>query len=88
MAFTLSTILKAKPLVTEYIHNTLLGIEYLWGGPVELETSEVVSVGLPKKAPILPSFTPLPQDEESTPEITWQRVVYTMEKRKLSKKVI
>lgn len=80
---------EGKPLITEYIHNTLLGIEYLWGGPVQLETSEVVSVGIPRPARILPSLTPLPpQDEESTPEITWQRVVYTMEKRKLSKKVV
>jgi stage V sporulation protein R len=79
---------EGKPLVTEYIPNTLLGIEYLWGGPVQLETSEVVAVGLPKTTPLLPSLTQLPRDEEPKQEITWQRVVYTMEKRKLSKKVI
>jgi stage V sporulation protein R len=79
---------EGKPLVTEYIPNTLLGIEYLWGGPVQLETSEIVAVGLPKTAPLLPSLTQLPRDEEPNQEITWQRVVYTMEKRKLSKKVI
>jgi stage V sporulation protein R len=33
-----------KPLVKEFIANTMMGIEYLWGGPVQLETSEVASV--------------------------------------------
>jgi stage V sporulation protein R len=80
---------EGKPLVTEYIANTLLGIEYLWGGPVQLETSEVTAVGLRPQKPILPSLTPYrPPVEETKPEIKWQRVVYTMEKRKLSKKVI
>jgi stage V sporulation protein R len=81
---------EGKPLVMEYIPNALLGIEYLWGGPVQLETSEVVAVGLPQSAqkPILPSLTPQPPKEEPKPEIKWQRVVYTMEKRKLSKKVL
>ena len=30
---------EGKQLVREYIANTLMGIEYLWGGPVHLETS-------------------------------------------------
>ena len=79
---------EGKPLITEFIHNTLLGIEYLWGGPVQLETNEVVAVGVPKPKRILPSLTPLPEVEETKPEISWQRVVYTMEKRRLSKRVI
>ncbi len=80
---------EGKPLVTEYIANTLLGIEYLWGGPVQLETSEVTAVGLRPQKPILPSLTPFrSREEETKPEIKWQRAVYTMEKRKLSKKVI
>ena len=33
---------EGKPLVREFIANTLLGIEYLWGRPVQLETSEAV----------------------------------------------
>jgi len=32
---------EGKPLVGEYIENTLLGIEYLWGGEVKLETTEM-----------------------------------------------
>ncbi len=62
-----------KPLVKEFIKNTMLGIEYLWGGPVKLETSDVVSV-----------------DEDSVtegeePTIEWERVVYTMKNRELSR---
>jgi stage V sporulation protein R len=28
---------ETKPLKTDYIENTMIGIEYLWGGPVHLE---------------------------------------------------
>jgi hypothetical protein len=62
-----------KPLVAEYVANTLLGIEFLWGKPVELETSE-------------PEIQDKPDDEDHPPEIVWHRVLYRMEKRKLTKK--
>jgi len=32
---------EGKPLYKDYIPNTMLGIEYLWGKPVKLETIEV-----------------------------------------------
>jgi stage V sporulation protein R len=64
-----------KPLVKEFIANTMMGIEYLWGGPVQLETSDVVP-------------TPPPKEETKEPEIKWQRVLYSMENRKLSKRNI
>ena len=35
---------EGKPLVKEFVHNTMLGIEYLWGGKVMLETTEVKSI--------------------------------------------
>jgi stage V sporulation protein R len=76
-----------KPLVTEFIANTLMGVEYLWGGPVQLETSEVVSVTPPTPKPDAAAKKSKP-DELQEPKITWRRVVYTMEKRKLSKKVL
>ncbi len=63
---------EGKPLVKEYISNTMLGIEYLKGGPVKLETSEV-SVTAPPK-------------EGEEPEIKWERILYTMEKRKLTRR--
>ena len=76
-----------KPLVTEFIANTLMGIEYLWGGPVQLETSEVVSMSAPVPKTDAAAKKPQPA-AEAAPEIKWQRVVYTMEKRKLSKKMV
>ena len=75
-----------KPLVTEFIQNTMLGIEYLWGGLVSLETSEVVSVSMPSGAQTAASSSLHPQEEITEPKVEWQRVLYTMEDRKLSKK--
>jgi stage V sporulation protein R len=73
---------EGKPLVQEFIANTLMGIEYLWGKPVELETSEVVS--LKKQLPDTPVSAG--KDPKEEPEIVWRRVVYTMKERKLSKR--
>lgn len=33
---------EGKPLVSEFIPGTMMGIEYLWGAPVTLETHELV----------------------------------------------
>jgi stage V sporulation protein R len=68
-------VFEGKPLVREFIANTMLGIEYLWGGPVKLETSEVVEIL---------STSPTP-DEIKQEEINWQRVIYTMENRILTR---
>jgi stage V sporulation protein R len=77
-----------KPLLREFIANTMLGIEYLWGKPVQLETSEAVPVAPPQaipwpSAPLQPSH-----DVKEEPRISWHRVLYTMEKRKLTRKEI
>ena len=71
---------EGKQLVREYIANTLMGIEYLWGSPVHLETSEaelaaVTASGVKQEVP----------EEE---EITWQRVLYSMNGKVLSKKIL
>ena len=77
-----------KPLVKEFIANTMMGIEYLWGGPVQLETNEVVSVPMSQDTGMTSSF-PTPQKQEiKEQELKWERVLYTMENRKISKKVI
>lgn len=68
-----------KPLVQEFIANTLLGIEFLWGGKVQLETSEVVPV------PAAESGLYGAAAEEKEKPVVWRRVLYTMESRKLSK---
>jgi stage V sporulation protein R len=77
---------EGKPLVNEYIANTMMGIEYLWGRPVKLETSEVVS------QPVVPHDTVSAGPASTGPaateeaEVVWRRVLYTMENRKLSKR--
>jgi stage V sporulation protein R len=77
-----------KPLVSEFIANTMLGIEYLWGGPVQLETSEIIPTSTSQGQNALPgSLSPI-KAEDTEPDVKWQRVLYTMEKRKLSKKII
>jgi stage V sporulation protein R len=77
-----------KPLVKEYIANTMLGIEYLWGAPVQLETSEVVQAET-KPTPLpLPGLTAPVEQEHKAREIKWQRVLYTMKNRKLARENI
>jgi stage V sporulation protein R len=82
---------EGKPLVEEYIHNVLVGLEYLWGGKVQLETTQIKSIkkAEPPAQPTLPGLGP-PRVPEATgaPEIEWQRVRYTMKDRKMSKGVL
>ncbi|KMQ50262.1 SpoVR-like protein [Chitinispirillum alkaliphilum] len=73
---------EGKPLVNEYISNVMLGLEYLWGGPVQLETSEVE-----KNNSGAGRFGRRPENEENR-ETQWQRVLYTMKDKKLSRKVL
>ena len=82
---------EGKPLVRDFIHNTMLGMEYLWGGKVMLETTEVKSIRKPDRGsdagqPALPGLGI--GDRQAEPEIQWQRVRYTMKDRKLSKGLI
>jgi stage V sporulation protein R len=39
---------EGKQLVPEFIENVMIGLEYLWGGPVELETN-LIKKGKPQK---------------------------------------
>jgi len=78
-----------KPLKIDYIENTMIGIEYLWGGPVHLETSEPV---ISKKAATNyasfwdPVAIGTRTAEQSPEDIEWKRVRYVIENRKLYKK--
>lgn len=69
-----------KPLVREYIENTMMGIEYLYGGEVHLETSEVEGK----------NFNAGRGDGQvrDKAQPVYKRVVYTMKERKLTRKVI
>jgi len=71
---------EGKQLIQEYIANTLMGISYLWGGPVMLESS--VGVIASKGAPFSAA---LPEEEEQG-EISWQRVVYSMNDKVFTRK--
>lgn len=73
---------EGKPLVNEYIFNTMLGIEFLWGGAVQLETSEA-SLLTDENGRRTVSVQEKP---DSSRQIKWKRVLYTMENRKLSRK--
>ena len=74
-----------KPLVKEFIANTMLGIEYLWGNPVQLETSEVVSSGADTSGS---SSAGANQEVLKPSDFKWERVVYTMKNRELSRQVL
>jgi stage V sporulation protein R len=69
---------EGKQLVQEYIANTLVGVEFLWGGEVHLETSEA-AVEAPRGAG---------REGGEEPEITWQRVLYTMKDKTLNRKAL
>jgi stage V sporulation protein R len=74
---------EGKPLYPDFIPNTMMGIEYLWGKPVKLETTERVPP--PKVRPSGP-WSPPVKKEEMKKEPEFRRVLYTMQNRKISKK--
>ena len=79
---------EGKPLVREFIANTMLGIEYLWGKPVQLETSEVVPAPPAPSAASLPGVQKPLSEERRQREMKWQRVRYTLHDRKLTREVL
>ena len=79
---------EGKPLMQEFVHNVLLGLEYMWGGKIQLETTQVKTIKKPDQKgtqPTLPGMGPPAPGEQTELEIEWQRVRYTMRNRKLSK---
>lgn len=63
-----------KQIINEFISDTMIGIEYLWGGQVQLETTEI------HQKPDISA--------KDKPELEYRRVLYTMKDRKISKKEI
>jgi stage V sporulation protein R len=59
----------------------MMGIEYLWGAPVQLETSEIVKSAQESRR----YGSSLPEKPEDRKNIKWKRVLYTMKDRKLTK---
>ena len=79
---------EGKPLVREYIANTLLGVEYLWGGPACLETSEQVPVGSKEDGPTAAAGMGQLPEAPRTEAVEWRRVRYTMKARRLSREIL
>ncbi|MDR0306249.1 MAG: SpoVR family protein [Chitinispirillales bacterium] len=74
---------EGKPLVAEFISNVMLGLEFLWDGPVQLETSEV------ERGESRSDGRNLRKGEDgNSRELNWQRVLYTMKNRNLSRKIL
>ena len=63
---------EGKQLFKDYIPDTMLGIEYLWGAKVELETTEIVMTK--------------PTSDGEKPKKELRRLLYTMSERKISKR--
>jgi stage V sporulation protein R len=77
---------EGKPLLKEFIPNTMLGIEYLWGGPVRLETTELADRKTEwEQDPYLYSLYASGKEEPPPTEARPRRVLYTMENRKLTR---
>jgi stage V sporulation protein R len=76
---------EGKPLVKEFIANTMMGIEYLWGATVKLETSEVEKVESQQTRIPIPGLAMPTEAPDQQMDIKWARVLYTMKDRKLSK---
>ena len=79
---------EGKPLVKDFIANTMIGVEYLWGAPVHLETSEVARSEAPQMPLALPGLSMPKEETQQEKEIKWERVRYTVKERKLSREVI
>jgi len=82
---------EGKPLKTDFIENTLVGIEYLWGRSVRLETSEPVKASTPQQryvdfwSPHSHASATTDSEKEKEP-VEWKRVLYVMEDRKMLKR--
>ena len=81
-------VFEGKPLVKEFIANTMLGIEYLWGAAVQLETNEVEQAEPAQARLPIPGITMPLEGAPQAGEINWQKVRYTMKDRKLTKEKI
>ncbi len=83
---------EGKGLKVDYIENTMVGIEYLWGGPVHLETSEAVLAPPTEHNAYTNFWDPSSGTAGTQPdppkEIQWKRVIYIMENRKLKKQEV
>jgi len=74
---------EGKELYRDYIQNTLVGLEYLWGNTVRLETTEYNWDEISNKANASKGS---PKSDEIEPIL--QKVIYTVENKKVTKQKI
>jgi len=67
----LTHVFEGKQIYKPYIADTLLGIEFLWGAKVCLETTEIVKEDA--------------DTEDKAPAFTYRKVMYTMKDKKITK---
>jgi stage V sporulation protein R len=84
---------EGKPLVRDFIAGTLMGIAYLWGAAVQLDTHELVaksddSTPLRPPHPFLSGYPGVHQEEAQKTGAEWRKVRYTMKDRKLTREVV
>ena len=74
---------EGKPLLKEYLYNTMLGIAYLWGDTVELETSEREGNGVKLKS--YEEAAPASEQDEERP---FKRIRYRFQGRELTRTLL
>jgi len=84
---------EGKPLVRDFIAGTLMGVAFLWGAAVQLDTHELVatpddSAPLGSVHPFLSGYPGAHQEEARKTGAEWQKVRYTMKDRKLTREVV
>jgi stage V sporulation protein R len=67
-------VFEGKQIYKPYIPDTMLGIEFLWGGQVQLESTEIVREEN--------------GSEEENSGLTYRKVLYTMEDKKIEKTIL
>ncbi|MCK5097488.1 MAG: SpoVR family protein, partial [Desulfobacteraceae bacterium] len=80
---------EGKPLKRDFIESTMIGIEYLWGGSVKLETHEVTKKAMTDKSYINfwdPSYQV--SDASKLKDLEWKKILYIIENKKLHKREI
>ncbi|WP_136808646.1 SpoVR family protein [Desulfosediminicola flagellatus] len=72
---------EGQPLVRDFVNGTLMGLEFLWGSPVSLYTSEPI--------PVKSEGTLAAAKEEKPPrQYVWKRFRYIMKDRKLTRELV
>jgi stage V sporulation protein R len=67
-------VFEGKQIYKPYIPDTMLGIEFLWGGQVQLESTEIVREEN--------------GSEEENSGLTYRKVLYTMKDKKIEKTIL